>query len=119
MSDPWAEWWELTQLRFGLVTVRSMQVQLLALAIALLAAFVLDRILERGQERWVHQNRLRAILWRTKFPLLCLLYGYFVLGIFSASGHSSYTLGRLVSLFWYIAGYTLLAQAVSLVLPAG
>jgi small-conductance mechanosensitive channel len=119
MLDPWIEWWEQTQLRFGLITVRSMQVQLMALALALLAAFVLDRLLERNRERWVGDSRLRAILWATKFPLLALVYGYVVLAIFSATGRASYTLGQLVSLFWYIAAYTALARAVSLALPHG
>jgi potassium efflux system protein len=119
MSNPWIEWWEQTQLRFGLLTVRSMQVQLLALTLALLAAFILDRLLERGRARWVGEKRLRAILWAAKFPLLALVHGYVVLGIVSGAGHASYTLGRLVSLFWYIAAYTLLAHAVTLIMPSG
>jgi potassium-dependent mechanosensitive channel len=119
MSNPWLEWWEQTQLRFGLITVRSMQVQLVALALALMAALVLDRLLERNRERWVGDSRLRAIIWAAKFPLLALGYGYVVLTIFSATGRASYTLGQLVSLFWYITAYTLLARAVSLAMPRG
>jgi len=119
MSNPLTEWWEQMQLRFGLISVRSIQVQLLALGVVLFAAFVLDRLLERGRGRWVGENHLRAILWAAKFPLLALVCGYVALAIFSATGRNSYTLGRLVSLFWYIAAYLLLARAVTLVMPAG
>ncbi|HSJ55374.1 MAG TPA: hypothetical protein VLC52_16650 [Anaerolineae bacterium] len=47
-----------------------MQVQILApaLALALLAAFVLDRLLQRGRDHWVGEHRLRAILWAAKLP---------------------------------------------------
>jgi small-conductance mechanosensitive channel len=119
MSNPWAEWWQQTQARFELITVRSVQPQLLALGVALLAAIALDRLLERRRAGWVGDSRLRAILWAAKLPLLVLINGYLLLVVFSVTGRDSYTLGRFVTLFWYIAGYMLLVQAVTLAMPRG
>ncbi len=119
MSDPWTEWWEQTQLRFALLTVPAVQVQILALAVALLAALAMERFLDRTRGGWMGSSHLRAVIWAAKFPLLALVYGYVVLAIFSVTGRASYLLGRLVTVFWYIAGYMVLAEVVMLVMPPG
>jgi small-conductance mechanosensitive channel len=96
--------------------------QLLALAAALLAALVVDRLLERRRQRAVgdpQSHRLRAILWAAKFPALALVFGYLALSIYSTTGRPSYTLHKLVTLFWFLLAYALIARVVAVLLPRG
>ncbi|MFN2289561.1 MAG: mechanosensitive ion channel family protein [Anaerolineae bacterium] len=122
MTNPWVKWWENLQRQWTLMNASVIQAQLLVLGAALLAALSIDRILEQYRGSWVgdpEQRRLRAILWATKYPALALLFGYVALSIYSATGRPSYTLQRLVSLFWFVLAYALAAKSVVVLLPAG
>jgi small-conductance mechanosensitive channel len=122
MTNPWVRWWENLQRQSALLNASVIQAQLLVLGAVLLAALSIDRILEQYRDSWVGeptQNRLRAIFWSAKYPTLVLLFGYLALSIYSASGRPSYTLHRLVSLFWFLLAYALIAKAVTVLLPTG
>jgi small-conductance mechanosensitive channel len=96
--------------------------QLLALAAALLAALIVDRLLERHRRQAVGDpqvHRLRAILWAAKYPALALIFGYLALSIYNATGKPSYTLNKLVTLFWFLLAYALIARTVAVLLPRG
>ncbi|MEJ2209733.1 MAG: mechanosensitive ion channel, partial [Anaerolineae bacterium] len=123
MTNPWVQWWQDLQRRMSVLTVGSVRVQLLAFGLALLAALILDRLLARHKESWLggppEEHRIRAVLWSAKFPILTLFYGYLLLSIYTITGQPSYTLGKLVSLFWFITAYALLAKSVSILTPPG
>ena len=123
MANPWIQWWEEFQRRISVLTISVVQVQILAFVVALLAALVLDRFLERYKERWLkgapEEHRMRSVLWAAKFPILALCYGYLGLSIYTITDQPSYTLGKLVSLFWFITGYALIAKAVVVLMPPG
>lgn len=120
MTNPWVKWWENLQMQWALLNTSMNQIQLLVLGAALLAALSIDRMLEQYRESWVgdpERHRLRAVLWAAKYPGLALLFGYLALSIYSATGRPSYTLNRLISLFWFVLGYALVARSVSTLLP--
>jgi len=122
MTNPWVKWWENLQRQWTLMNASVIQAQLLVLGAALLAALSIDRILEQYRDSWVgdpEQRRLRAILWAAKYPALALLFGYLALSIYSATGRPSYTLQRLVSLFWFVLAYALIAKSLAVLLPTG
>lgn len=123
MTNPWVQWWEELQLQISVLTVEVVQVQLLAFGLALVAALILDRLLERYEERWLggppEKRRLRTVLWSAKLPILVLIYGYLVLSIYTITDQPAYTLGKLVTLFWFITGYALLAKTISVLMPPG
>lgn len=121
MTNPWVQWWEEFQVRISVLTVSVVQIQLLAFGLALGAAFVLDRLLERLKERWLggppEEHRMRAVLWAAKFPILVLIYGYLVLSIYTMTDQPAYTLGKAVTLFWFITAYALIAKSVTILMP--
>lgn len=122
MTNPWVKWWENLQRQWTLMSASVIQAQLLVLGATLLAALSIDRVLEQYRDSWVgepEQHRLRAILWAAKYPALALLFGYVALSIYSATGRPSYTLQRLVSLFWFVLAYALVTKAVTVLLPTG
>jgi potassium-dependent mechanosensitive channel len=122
MTNPWVKWWENLQSQWTLLNASVIQAQLLVLGAALLAALSIDRVLEQYRDSWVgdpERHRLRAILWAAKYPALALLFGYLALSIYSATGRPSYTLHRLVSLFWFVLVYALIAKSMAVLLPAG
>jgi small-conductance mechanosensitive channel len=122
MENPWVEWWQNMQHQWRMLNSSVVRGQLLALAAALLAALIVDRLLERQRQRVVgdpQAHRLRAILWAAKFPALALIFGYLALSIYSATGRPSYTLHKLVTLFWFLLAYALIASAVAVLLSRG
>jgi small-conductance mechanosensitive channel len=121
VTNPWVKWWEDSQRQWTLLNTSVIQIQLLVLGAALLAALSIDRMLEQYRDSWVGdpaRHRLRVILWAAKYPALALLFGYLALSIYSATGRPSYTLSRLVSLFWFVLGYALVAKSVVVLQPA-
>jgi small-conductance mechanosensitive channel len=123
MGNPWTEWWEQTNFEWKMLSSPVIQRQLAVLGVVLILALILDRVLERYQARWLadapEQHRIRAILWAAKFPVLVLLLGSLALSIYSATGRPTYTLRQLVTLFWYVTGYALLAKAVAVLMSPG
>jgi potassium efflux system protein len=121
MANPWLEWWE--EVRFQWMRLNSTVVlrQLIVLGAALAAALLVDRLLERYRARWLgdqpEQHRVRALIWAVKYPVLALLFGYLALSIYSATGWPTYTLQKLVSLFWFVLIYALVAKAVVILMP--
>jgi small-conductance mechanosensitive channel len=122
MDNPWVEWWQNVQHQWRMLTSSVVRSQLLALGAALLAALLVDRLLERHRQRLVgdpQEHRLRVILWTAKFPALALIFGYLALSIYTATGRPAYTFHKLVTLFWFLIVYALAAKAVALLLPPG
>jgi small-conductance mechanosensitive channel len=124
MTDPWAQWWADFVLRLGAMTSRVILRQLAVLGAVLVVALILDRILARFKARWVGQPspiryRLRSILWTAKFPFFTLVLGKLAIVVYAATGRPIWTLKQLISLFWFITGYALLAKSVSVLLPPG
>jgi potassium efflux system protein len=123
VTNPWVQWWEELQLHLTILTISVFRVQVLAFGLALVAAFALDRLLERFKERWLGgpqaERRMRAVLWAAKFPILALICGYLALSIYTITDKPSYTLGKLVTLFWFVTGYALLAKGVVVLMPEG
>lgn len=121
--NPWVQWWQNLQLRFGVLSISAVRAQLLAFGLVLLLAFILDRLLERYREGWLggppEERRMRVVLLAAKFPILVLLFGYLALSIYTIGDQPSYTLRKLVTLFWFILGYALLAKSVSILTPPG
>ncbi len=123
MSNPWVRWWEELQLHITALTIEVFRAQVVAFVLALLAALVLDRLLERYKDRWVggppEERRMRIVLWAAKFPILALIFGYLALSIYTITDRPAYTLGKLVTLFWFITGYALVAKAITVLTPEG
>jgi small-conductance mechanosensitive channel len=122
MDNPWVEWWQNIQHQWRMLNSSVVRGQLLALGAALLVALIVDRLLERYRQRVVgspQEHRLRTILWAAKFPALALIFGYLALSIYSATGRPSYTLHKLITLFWFLLAYALIAKAVVVLLPTG
>jgi small-conductance mechanosensitive channel len=123
VSNPWVQWWQEFQSRMSVLTISVVQSQLLAFGLALLVAAFLDRYLERYKARWLggppEQRRLRSVLWAAQFPILALICGYVALSIYTIADHPSYTLGKLVTLFWFITAYALVAKSVVILMPEG
>jgi small-conductance mechanosensitive channel len=123
VSNPWVQWWEEFQLWLDALTISTVQSQLLAFGLALLVAAFLDRYLERYKARWLggppEERRLRNVLWSAQFPIFALICGYLALSIYTMADRPSHTLGKLVTLFWFITGYALVAKGVVVLMPAG
>jgi small-conductance mechanosensitive channel len=123
VSNPWVQWWEKLQLHLTVLTISVFRVQVLTFGLALLATFVLDRLLEHYRQHWLvgpqEEHRMRAILWAAKFPILALICGYLALSIYTITDKPSYTLGKLVTLFWFITGYALIAKTVTVLTYEG
>ncbi|MGD8793397.1 MAG: hypothetical protein PVF47_12675, partial [Anaerolineae bacterium] len=122
MENPWVQWWQDMQHQWRMLNSSVVRGQLLALAAALLAALIVDRLLERHRRQAVGDpqvHRLRAILWAAKYPALALIFGYLALSIYNATGKPSYTLNKLVTLFWFLLAYALIARTVAVLLPRG
>lgn len=122
MDNPWLEWWETVSFQWTMLNSSAVRRQLAVLVGVLLVALILDRLLARHRARWLgdlpQQRKIRAVLWAIKFPVLALLLGHLALSIYSATGWPSYTLGKLVDLFWFLSVYALLAKSVVVLLPA-
>ncbi len=123
MDNPWLEWWERTQLQWTRLQSLVVLRQLAVMGVALLVALVVDRLLEQRKARWLgeppEEHRLRTVLWAAKFPALALFFGYLALFLYSATGRPTYTLHKLVSLFWFLLAYALVAKAVTVLMPPG
>lgn len=123
MSDPWVEWWQTLQLQWTKLESSMVPLQLAVLAVSLAVALIVDRLLARYKAQWVgeppEQHRLRTILWAAKFPSLALFFGYLALAIYSATGRPAHTLHTLVTLFWFVLAYALLAKVVEVLMPPG
>ncbi len=121
MSNPWLEWWQNMQLQWTRLQWAVVLEQLAVLGVALAVALIVDRLLERYKARWLgeppEEHGLRAILWTAKFPALALFFGYLALSIYSASGGPTFTLHKLVTLFWIVLVYALVAKAVAVSMP--
>jgi small-conductance mechanosensitive channel len=122
MTNPWVEWWEDLTFRWRMLDSAVALQQIAVLGAALGLALILDRILERHRRRWLgeppDQHKIRTIVWAAKFPLLALLWGNLGLSIYAATGSPTYALDQLVTLFWFIAAYALVAKAVVILMPA-
>jgi small-conductance mechanosensitive channel len=124
MSNPWIQWWEDLTLRLRMMTSTVILRQLAIMGGVLLIALILDRFLVRYKARWLGhppliRHRLRAILWSAKFPFLVLVLGKLAVVIYGALGQPVWTLNRLVTLFWFITAYALVAKTVVVLMPAG
>jgi small-conductance mechanosensitive channel len=121
MTNPWLEWWENVQFQWMRLNSTVVLRQLIALGAALAVALLVDRLLERYRARWLgdepEQHRVRALIWAVKYPILALAFGYLALSIYSATGRPTYTLQKLVSFFWFVAVYALVAKAVVILMP--
>lgn len=123
MSDnPWLEWWQDFSQWLRVWRTPDVLNQFAALGVVLAVALVLDRLLERHRARWVgdaplEQRKIRTLLWSAKFPLLVLLLGAMAQAFYSAAGWPRSTLGRLVSLFWYVAAFALVAKGLGILVP--
>jgi potassium efflux system protein len=121
MTNPWLEWWENVQFQWMRLNSTVVLRQLIALGAALAVALLVDRLLERYRARWLgdepEQYRVRALIWAVKYPILALAFGYLALSIYSATGRPTYTLQKLVSFFWFVAVYALVAKAVVILMP--
>lgn len=121
MTNPWLEWWEEVQFQWMRLNSTVVLRQLIVLGAALAVALLVDRLSERYRARWLgdepEQHRVRALIWAIKYPVLALLFGYLALSIYSATGWPAYTLQKLVSLFWFVVIYALLAKAVVILVP--
>jgi small-conductance mechanosensitive channel len=123
VSNPWVQWWEDFQLNITVLTISVFRAQVVAFVLVLLAALVLDRLLERYKDRWLggppEERRMRTVLWTAKFPILVLIFGYLALSIYTITDQPSHTLNKLVTLFWFITGYALVAKSVTVLTPEG
>lgn len=121
MTNPWLEWWENVQFQWMRLNSTVVLRQLIVLGAALAVALLVDRLLERYRGRWLgdepEQHRVRALIWAVKYPILALLFGYLALSIYSATEWPTYTLQKLVSFFWFVVIYVLLAKAVVILMP--
>jgi small-conductance mechanosensitive channel len=121
MTNPWLEWWEEVEFQWLMLSSSVVLRQLAVLGLALAVALILDRILERYRARWLgdvpERRKIRTILWAAKFPILALIFGHLALSMYSATGRPVYTLGRLVTLFWFILAYALVAKALAVLMP--
>jgi small-conductance mechanosensitive channel len=121
MTNPWLEWWENVQFQWMRLNSTVVLRQLIALGAALAVALLVDRLLERYRAQWLgdepEQHRVRALIWAVKYPILALAFGYLALSIYSATGRPTYTLQKLVSFFWFVAVYALVAKAVVILMP--
>jgi small-conductance mechanosensitive channel len=122
MTNPWLEWWEEVQFQWMRLNSTVALRQLIVLGAALTMALLVDRLLERYRARWLgdepEQHRIRTLIWAIKYPVLALLFGYLALSIYSTTGWPTYTLQKLVSFFWFIVLYALLAKGVVILMPS-
>ncbi len=124
MTDPWIQWWEDLTQRLHMMTSTVILRQLAVLGGVLLLALILDLILARFKNRWLGypppiRYRLRTILWAAKFPIFVLVLGKVAVALYGATGRPTWTLNQLVTLFWFISGYALIAKAVVVLMPTG
>jgi small-conductance mechanosensitive channel len=124
MTNPWVQWWEDLTLRLRMMTSTVILRQLAILAGVLVIALILDLILARYKARWLGhppliRHRVRAILWSAKFPFFVLVLGKLAVAIYSALGQPVWTLNQLITLFWFITAYALVAKTVVVLIPAG
>jgi small-conductance mechanosensitive channel len=124
MTDPWLEWWKDLTFRLRMMTSTVVLHQLGVLAVVLILAFLLDRILARYKARWLGhpppiRYRMRTILWSAKYPFFVLVLGNLALAFYRLTGRPAWTLNQLVSLFWFLTGYALLARGALILIPVG
>jgi small-conductance mechanosensitive channel len=123
MDNPWLEWWDEVTFEWMRLNLGVVQRQLAVMGVVLLLALVLERILARQRDRWLgseaDRHRMWNILWAARYPVLVLVWGYAALALYDALGRPTYTLHRLVTLFWFIAAYAVLAAAIAVLVPAG
>jgi len=122
MADPLSKWWETFVQSWSSQNLAEIAGQFAGLSITLILALLLDRLFERQRDRWLgtpnEKIRLGSILWAAKFPILVLLLGYLLIALFGARGWPFRLLHKMVTLFWYLAGYALLAKCAAVLLPA-
>ena len=122
MERPLSKWWETLVQSWLSQSPAEIAAQFAGLGITLILALLLDRLFERQRDRWLgapnEKIRPRSILWAAKFPILVLLLGYLLIALFGARGWPFRLLQKMVTLFWYVAGYALLAKCAAVLLPA-
>jgi small-conductance mechanosensitive channel len=124
MQNPWLTWWEDLTSWWGLWRSPEVLGQFAALGTVLVVALILERLLERRRARWLgdaplEQRKIRTVLWAAKYPFLVLVLGALALAVFSAAGWPVRTLQRLVSLFWYVVTFALVAEGLRVFVPPG
>lgn len=124
VSGPWLEWWQDFVMWWRLWRTPPVLRQLFGLVVVLGLAWIVDRLLRRFQARRMGnglsgQRKIPAVLWAARFPLLVLLLGGLALAVYSAAGWPTRTLQRLVSLFWFVAAYAVVAKSLEVLLPPG
>jgi small-conductance mechanosensitive channel len=117
VADPWFEWWQGFVAWWNAWQTPAVLRQFAGLGVALIAALVVDRLLERYRKRWLReegpeQSRFRTVLWAVKFPVLVLIMGGIALAAYASLGWHARTLKRLVSLFWYVGAFALVCGVV-------